>query len=100
MNPAADFAIALTDWGTDFHLETGYTVRGIFQAPGRVVDPYTGGVMTTDPTLILSEAAITEHEIGHGTILSRVSDGVMYQVAGAPQPDGAGCAVVALTKDF
>lgn len=93
-------ARVLARFGEGFALETGYTVRGIFQAPGRVADPYTGGVMTTAPTVIIDEATVAEHEIGHGTILTRQTDGTVYQVAGAPELDGAGCAVMALTKDF
>ena len=100
MNLAADFAIALADWGEGFALETGYIVRGIFQAPGKAADPYTGGVMTTAPTLIMAEATVAEHEIGHGAIMIRQADGIVYQVAGAPDPDGTGGVALALTKDF
>lgn len=91
---------AIADCGEGFSLETGYTIRGIFQAPGKVADPYTGGVMTTAPMVIMAEATAAEHEIGHGTIMTRQADGIVYQVAGAPDPDGVGGVILALTKDF
>ena len=38
--------------------------------------------------------------VSHGTIMTRQADGTVYQVAGAPDPDGAGGVILALTKDF
>lgn len=97
---AADQAAMLSAIGdvvviSDDFLQPSYTTKGSFEQAGKLVQQYDGSVITTGPTVTLSEAdAALVREDSIITI-----DAVDY-VHTQKMPDGSGLVTMELTKDF
>lgn len=92
---AADITAMIDAFGDDVTTDFE-TMRGIYQAPGKVFDSYNGGIVTTSPTLLLSEidaALITENS-------TFITIGAETFQAIEIMPDGAGFSELTLTKDY
>ena len=92
---ADDIDVLLNALGDSVLIGTAATV-GVFSEPGKREDIYTGNVITTAPTLLLSSAdaaTVTENS----TII--IHTGTQYQ-AFEKVPEGDGFVMLALTKDF
>lgn len=80
---------------TDDFLPNDYTITGLFDQAGKLVQQYDGSVMTSGPTVTISEAdaALVREE----SILT--IDGIDY-IHTQKMPEGSGLVTLELSKDF
>lgn len=99
-DPTADLHIYFADFGVLATVLVAGAAVGettiLWEAPGRVISPFSGGVETTGPAALIRSDQVADCGITHGAGLI-VADTVWHIVG--LEPDGAGLTRLILSHD-
>jgi hypothetical protein len=95
MDPTGDLDIFFEDLGVPAIIG-GKSITVLFNSPSKALSSFDISVISTAPTCTVKSADVAANAIDSGSIVA--IGGVTYQVAGAPEHDGAGLAILTLTE--
>lgn len=99
-DPTADLHICFSDFGVPATVLVAGAAVGettiLWESPGRVISPFSGGVETTGPAALIRAAQVEDFGITHGDGL--IVAATTWHIVGL-EPDGAGLTRLILSHD-